>query len=334
MDRTFNNKIPLVSVWMITYNHERYISHALDSVLGQKTNFNFEIVIGEDCSLDNTRKILNEYQNKYPSIIKALYHEKNVGAIRNANEFTIPMCIGQYISALEADDYWTYEHKLQKQVDFLEANPEYAMVCTDYDVLYQSDNRIEKDYLKTNFGYTEPKDVELEYYINKRKYIRTLTACFRREQYDKYVSEIDEKIRNNNAAGDLPIWLYFLATSKVKYLPDSTAVYRVSPNTASRIQDRQKRFEFSQAISGILEYYAAKYKLSKRVTKQIKANRILTRMVYDFFKNKTFEIFRGLMDLALIGVKSKQAIYLFLGSMNSKMRSIAVKKYDLENFFN
>ena len=175
----------------------------------------------------------------------------------------MPKCRGKYIACLEGDDYWTDENKLQKQVDFLEANPDYAMVCTDYDVFYQNENRIEKDYLKNNFGYTQPKDVELEYYINKRKYIRTLTACFRRDLYNKYVSEIDEHIRNNKAAGDLPIWLYFLATSKVKYIPDSTAVYRVSPNTASRIQDRQKRFEFAQTINGILDYYGCKVHIIK-----------------------------------------------------------------------
>lgn len=117
---------PLVSVWMITYNHEKFLAEALDSVLMQKTNFPFEIVIGEDCSTDGTRAILKDYESKYPNIIKPIYQEKNVGAMRNAYEFALPQCKGKYIACLEGDDYWTDPLKLQKQIDFLESNSEFS----------------------------------------------------------------------------------------------------------------------------------------------------------------------------------------------------------------
>ncbi len=324
---------PLLSVCLITYNHANYIKSAIDGVLKQKVNFDWELIIADDNSTDGTREIILEYKKQHPDFIRLILQEKNIGAAQNWLDL-ISAPHSKYIAYFEGDDYWIDKYKLQKQVDFLEANPEYAMVCTDYDVLYQADNRIEKDYLKNNFGYTQEKDIELEYYINKRKYIRTLTACFRRDQYDKYVKDIDENIRHNKAAGDLPIWLYFLATSKVKYIPDSTAVYRVSPNTASRIQDREKRYEFSKAIGNVIEYYALRYNLSKQTVKQVKASKILSRMVYDFFQDKTSEIFKGILSLIKIGVRSKQSIYFLLGSMNKKMKSTAIKKYDLENYFN
>lgn len=116
----------LVSVFMITYNHENYIEHAIEGVLMQKTSFPIELIIGEDCSTDNTRKIVREYEGRYTEIIKAQYPEKNRGM--NNNFLTVLQSArGKYIALCEGDDYWTDPLKLQKQVDFLEANPEYSL---------------------------------------------------------------------------------------------------------------------------------------------------------------------------------------------------------------
>jgi glycosyltransferase involved in cell wall biosynthesis len=112
-----------VSVLMITYNHERFIAQALDSVLMQQVDFDYEIVVGEDCSTDSTRQILIEYQKKYPEKIRLLLPGKNLGMIGNMVE-TCNACRGDYIALLEGDDLWTSPQKLQKQVDLLEAHPE------------------------------------------------------------------------------------------------------------------------------------------------------------------------------------------------------------------
>lgn len=118
-----------LSVLFITYNHEDYIRQALDSVLMQKCSFDFEIVVGEDCSTDSTRDILREYDEKYPGRFKLLFREKNFGR-PTMNVYDTGMhCTGDYIAFLEGDDYWTDENKLQKQVDFLDQNPGY-MGCT------------------------------------------------------------------------------------------------------------------------------------------------------------------------------------------------------------
>lgn len=120
---------PKLSVCFITYNHEPYLRQSLDSVLAQKTDFPFEIVVGEDCSTDNTRAILLEYKEKYPDKIKLLFREKNLGC-PTLNVYQTSMeCRGDYIAYLEGDDYWTDDNKLQKQVDFLDAHNDY-MACT------------------------------------------------------------------------------------------------------------------------------------------------------------------------------------------------------------
>ncbi len=118
-----------LSVLFIPYNPEEYIRQSLDSVLAQKCNFDFEIVVGEDCSTDHTRDILREYDEKYPGRFRLLFREKNFGR-PTMNVYDTGMhCTGDYIAFLEGDDYWTDENKLQKQVDFLDQNPGY-MGCT------------------------------------------------------------------------------------------------------------------------------------------------------------------------------------------------------------
>src|SRR3712207_1086613 len=100
-----------VSVLMLAYNHEKFIAQALDSALMQQVNFDYEIVIGEDCSTDNTRDILIRYQKEYPHRIRLLLPEKNLGMHDNLIQ-TFKACRGDYIAFLEGDDYWTSPNKL------------------------------------------------------------------------------------------------------------------------------------------------------------------------------------------------------------------------------
>lgn len=113
--------LPLLSVWCITYNHEKFIAEALESFLVQETYFDFDIVIGDDCSTDNTVSIIESYQTKYPYKIKLLQNKYNRGFMHNFIR-TLKACKGKYIAMCEGDDYWIDKHKLQKQVDFLKRN--------------------------------------------------------------------------------------------------------------------------------------------------------------------------------------------------------------------
>ena len=118
--------VPLLSVCLITYNHENYIRQAIEGVLMQKVNFNWELIIAEDCSTDKTRDIILEYKKKHPDFIKLILQEKNVGPAKNWIEL-ITKPNSKYIAYFEGDDYWTDPLKLQKQVGFLEANPDYVI---------------------------------------------------------------------------------------------------------------------------------------------------------------------------------------------------------------
>ena len=116
----------ILSVISTCYNHEKYIRYALEGILIQETSFRFEVLIGEDCSTDNSRKILQEYERKYPGRFTIFYREHNFGAVRNYNDLH-SRSKGKYEIILETDDFWISPHKLQKEVEYLENNPD----CTE-----------------------------------------------------------------------------------------------------------------------------------------------------------------------------------------------------------
>lgn len=150
-------KLTIVS---ITYNHEKYIAEALDSFLMQKTDFQFEVIIADDCSTDNTAKIIQEYANKYPDIIKPILREKNIGCINNYID-TLSQAKGEYLIMCEGDDYFTDHLKLQKQVDFLDANQDYYLCFHKVRIFFDDGSR--PDSIFPNKSYHFNKNVlELE----------------------------------------------------------------------------------------------------------------------------------------------------------------------------
>lgn len=128
----------MISVIVPTYNHEKYIQAALDSIFAQQTEYSFEVLIGDDFSTDGTRAILQEYKSYYPNCIRLFLSPKNLGATRNAFNL-LTNARGKYLATLEGDDYWTDPEKLQQQVDFLESHPEY-IGCTHKFTVVDEDN--------------------------------------------------------------------------------------------------------------------------------------------------------------------------------------------------
>jgi glycosyltransferase involved in cell wall biosynthesis len=208
---------PLVSVWMVTYNHEAFIRAALDSVLCQNVNFTYEIVIGEDCSPDNTRAILKEYEEKHPDLIKPIYHEKNVGATRNAYEFTLPKCEGKYIAVLEGDDYWTDPNKLQKQVDFLEENNNYSACGHQAEIIYEDGSQDSKP-----FGASEDASYEIKDFMQHRKF-HTSSLMYRRHVLTDAGPFPIEII-----SADRAIYAMLSSFGPIKYFAQSMCIYRKS----------------------------------------------------------------------------------------------------------
>jgi len=134
------NKQIDVSVAILTYYHEEYIRAALDSVLSQKTDYTYEIVVGDDCSKDRTREILQEYYERYPDIITLVFNDTNLGI--SGNNYNVrTYCKGRYIATLSGDDYWIDDKKIQKQVVFLDSHPDYYATTTSIQGRFDNDEK-------------------------------------------------------------------------------------------------------------------------------------------------------------------------------------------------
>lgn len=211
---------PLVSVRTSTYNHGKYIKYCIEGVLMQKTTFPFEFIIGEDCSTDGTREIVFEYAKKYPDIIRVITADYNVGSKANGRR-CIRACRGKYMAICEGDDYWTDPLKLQKQVDFLEANPEYGLVHTNFDFVDIQNCKlpIPEIPLYKNMNKRIFNGYIWDYFLVNPGFILTCTICFRRDLLR------DDEVRYY----DHGLFLMLSRQAKVYYLPDITSAYRRNP---------------------------------------------------------------------------------------------------------
>jgi RimJ/RimL family protein N-acetyltransferase/glycosyltransferase involved in cell wall biosynthesis len=205
---------PIVSVFVMVYNHEKYLYDAIEGILFQKCNFDFEIVVGEDFSNDNSRNILIQYQEKYPGKFKLLLHNKNIGAVQN-QELVLKNCNGKYISFCEGDDFWTDSYKLQKQIDFLESNEDFILCYHNTKIL--NNGFLEDDY------FIHKKIPQISYYHDLLcfgNYIQTSSVVF--------VNNINllpfEKLSNLN---DYILWFWISKFGKIYRFDEYMSVYRL-----------------------------------------------------------------------------------------------------------
>jgi glycosyltransferase involved in cell wall biosynthesis len=206
-----------VSVAMTTYNQEKFIAQAIESVLMQATDFPVELVIGEDCSTDGTRRIVRAYAEKYPKVIRALLRERNLGMNKNAIA-TFEACRGEFIAVLEGDDYWTDPRKLQKQVALMEQNPRCSMCATAArDVLLSTDGQEREIGL---FPESSAKNLyELEDVLAEYPF-RTLTFLLRNGLV-KLPGWFE-----NAGNGDMCLLALYAEKGPIAYLGEVTSTYR------------------------------------------------------------------------------------------------------------
>lgn len=212
----------IVTIRCLVYNHEPFLRQCLDGFVMQQTNFPFEAIVHDDASTDGSAAIIREYAEKYPDIIKPIYQTENQyskrdGSIRRIMNAHIR---GKYVAYCEGDDYWTDPLKLQKQVDFLEAHPEYS-ICYHKVAIVDSEGRTTKgyypDWLPDKRLDFELKDLEA------RNIIQTNSVMYRwRFKQDNY----DELVWNGILPGDWMLHLLHALKGKICYLPEVMGAYR------------------------------------------------------------------------------------------------------------
>ena len=233
-DKNVTDKKYKVSVIVITYNQEKYIGHTLESIVSQKTNFDYEILVGEDKSPDSTAKIVREYAQKYPDRIVPYIREKNYGMVNNFVDL-LSRAQGEYYAFLEGDDYWIDENKLQKQVDFMDAHPEYAACFGKIIIVDQDDKRNEEmekysSYWQGNGDYTI-KDLEYNYKLPGQ----TGSAVYRKGMLDRAHEMALKAGFEENRFCDIYMVIMALSQGKIYCLDDVISAYRyiVAPDSGT-----------------------------------------------------------------------------------------------------
>lgn len=229
----------MVSVVMQVYNHEEYIRQAIESVVSQKTDFKYELLIGEDKSTDGSLEIIREYEKKYPDIIRVFAREENIGAIKNGQNLRMNSK-GKYLTHLEGDDYWKDELKLQKQIDFLEKNPEYIACAHRFHVVNRIGDIYEDRDFECQFKQENPYTKED---MEKGIMLSHLNTIVFRNIF------IDEKINTDfwtefhHVAGDYTLNAILILNGKMYCLPEYMSCYRkvidVDANSFSALQERK-----------------------------------------------------------------------------------------------
>jgi len=246
-----------VSVAVITYNHGKFISQALESILMQNINFEYEIVIGDDCSPDDTQLIIQEYIRKYPDRINPILRKENIGIRKNADDIK-KRCKGKYIIILEGDDYWTDPNKLQMQFNFLESHPEYIAVAHWCEVVDENGN-ISDEYAHKHYTFNFNKNIySLKDYQKGRIPGHVNTILFR-NIYLKSVYEYEKIFSANSIMGDRTLYLILVLLGDIFVFHKEMSHYRYvkkkgNTNYCSKIIGKNQSLSFFNYYSDLERY--------------------------------------------------------------------------------
>ena len=242
-----------LSVHILTYNSEKFISKCLDSILEQKTTFLFDVVIGDDASTDKTVDIINTY-TKIHDNVKLKVQNSNLGVLNNFID-TLQRCNAEYVFDIAGDDWLSDTHALQTLVDELDQNPSFSFVDSGFDCYYQRTGKI-KSFVNKNIVTSAKKD-----YIARHKVYGTsfMGCCYRKSFIQKFVN-FDEYRRQKMDFEDYPILTDLIMNSEFGLIPKTLSVYRKHRDSHSHIADSHLRVKL---------YFAKKYNYSRDEIKKI-----------------------------------------------------------------
>ncbi len=254
-EKPINKVNPLVSVRVATYQHAPFIANCLDSILSQKTDFPFEIVVGEDESSDGTREICKKYAEKYPDKIRLFLRDRNLSqyyengkvVARFNSRWNTMSCRGKYIAICEGDDYWAYEKKLQKQADFLENNPNFSFCCGGY-IAKNTITGETKTVIRSKSGNEDEHGFAFGLKDVKSKWLtKTLTTLYRKAAIDI------ELFNRYNFSRDIHFFYHLLVLGKGYYFKQVFGIYNVHPGGMNSMQ--QGKVNANAAYNSYKELY-------------------------------------------------------------------------------
>jgi glycosyltransferase involved in cell wall biosynthesis len=289
-------KNPFVSVVIPSYNRVDVVGQTIDSILNQQCNFEFELIIGDDCSTDNVREVLQVYQAKYPTKIKLLFYDTNLGL--GANWATcVQHCRGKYVANCDNDDFWHNPEKLQLQVDYMEQHTDIG-VCHTY-----------------HRNYYQKKDKYIEYLSNNNDQIReplylailningfeccNSSILYRKDVLDKHIN-LDDYLKNKFTLQDWNTWVVLAQYTRFYCLPVLTTTIRIDNNSITRNKDVESLYKRLVKEEGTYNYVVSKlenYKVDESGYKSYMFNVLLNASFSKFNYSKAVEYAKKLKEL-------------------------------------
>lgn len=267
-----------VNIGIITYNHGKYIGQALDSILGQETNYTYKIIIGDDCSTDDTRETLKYYKDKHPDKIELLLNEKNKGPIGNLRN-VYNSCNAEFVTLIEGDDYWLDKNKLQIQIDKLKNNPQIATVCAK--------SRICKGTVLTEevFPNVDGDRVFTIEEMFEGSLISTISLMWKKSSLEQFPEWIDDTF----IIADFPMNILRGTKGEIYFMDKELTVYRKHSTGITKATDKKKwHKEFIKVYEGLKNNIDTKYTTSvdRALAKEKLHLAIAYCIEYDFINAK------------------------------------------------
>ena len=252
----------MISVVVVTYNQAETIGRTLDSILMQQCHVPFEIVIGEDCSTDNTRDICQTYAQQHPDIIRLFCNERNKGIVDNYYDCLLA-CRGKYIADCAGDDFWIDAQKLEKEVRVMEAHPEVTMVITNWQYYNEQTQGTSPSLQQQHAPITPGKNL-LKAIITQQSMsvFHLCTALYRADVFRKAYEEDTDLFRNKTyVSEDMQIAFTMALNGDIAYLPDMTLNYSLGKGSVSNVKDSGKAFRFVQRSTELTCHLAHQHHL-------------------------------------------------------------------------
>ncbi len=305
----------LASVCTLVYNHEKFIEESLVSTLNQQCSFDYEVVVGEDCSSDQSRNILINYKKQYGEKLNLLLPDKNLGMMGNFYA-TMDACTGKYIAFCEGDDFWNTQDKLQKQVDILEANPDVGLVFSNFNI--KEKHRTVSSIVKSDPGYSvQPEEILVA------NSIATCTVVCRRELLNEARAFLGEK---QFAMGDYQLWLYIAQKSKIAYIDEPLATYRIVGGSATN-QGYQKQLAFLESQQEVKSYFMERFTYSESIQQRVRSEYLQKKLMLCFLTNRRSELKRCAQELKEKKGTMTQRERIYEIASNFRLLSLPLKAY-------
>lgn len=237
-----------ISVIILCYNQKDTISRTLDSILKQETTCKYDIIIGDDASKDGTRAICEDYQKRYPGIVKLLDYHENYGVVKNYVT-CLSQCTGKYIMECAGDDWWSNPNKIQLQYDYMESHPECVLLHGGYIEYYPaSDLKVEKK----PFVCQKPQFEHLLSCCN----ITAPTVCIRKEAMDKI--GVEDFVKEGFAVEDYPSWLGLAQQGEIHSIDVPLVTYTQQMGSLHNCHDYERRISMLENLRKMRYFMASK----------------------------------------------------------------------------